>query len=272
MRRPYHLVALLLAATTASGDPPEPDGLCDPSLKVDPRSEYGYTQRGDRCEGLYIQSVSGAGLALLSLTTSIADYSDSENESLFIQWPRLSAEKLKLDGELHIRVSRLHKGQYYRMDTRSPFAASEYSWNAELVRALVPPRDLGILAHSRSPLISEEDVYVPTLLAHSKADIVPIERYRLGFFPGTILAEVLVTIAPVDAVGKIGPPIKDMAKLPFAPVPPSLPQFLELPTDWFSETGIYWVWISAKTRDNSPLTTDFYLVHAKAKQAPSQKR
>jgi hypothetical protein len=122
--------------------------------------------------------------------------------------------------------------------------------------------------------VSEEDVHVPTLLAHAKADDPPIENYRLGFLPGASLTEVRVTIAPVDATGKIGTadPKYDMVKLPFTPVLPSLAQFLQIPISWFSESGIYWVKISAKTQDSSPLTTDFYLVHEKARQQPAPKR
>ncbi|HYH98541.1 hypothetical protein [Hyalangium sp.] len=270
MLRPHSLVVLLLAATSAAGAPPAE--LCDSSLEADLRNEYGYRQRGDRCEGLYVRSVSGSGLVLLSLTAGIADYDDSDSDSLFIRWPQLPAEKLKLEGEIHIRASRLHRGHYYQMDTRRPWAAFLYGWEAELVRALVPPRELGILASIQSPQVSGEEVYVPTLLVQSKTDTPLIERYRVGFFPGASLTEVRVTIAPVDTAGRIGTSKYDKVALPFTPVPPSLPQFLEIPIDWFSETGIYWVWISAKTRDNSPLTTDFHLVHEKARQEPTPKR
>src|SRR5690242_1356357 len=61
----------------------------------------GYRQRGDRCEGLYEQQVSGTTVFLASLTEAFDDYALQSADSLTVQWsvPPQSTAGLQLRAE-----------------------------------------------------------------------------------------------------------------------------------------------------------------------------
>jgi hypothetical protein len=262
MLRPYHMVAFLLAASTASGEPPA--GLCDPQLQahVDPLNIfYRYSQRGDRCEGLHRKLVAGSSLALQSLTVGIANYATTTSPKLFIRWPHLPVPPpIKLDEKLQIRASRLSEGPPFQMDTQTPLTALHYAWSAEMVRSLVQPQELGLLVQTQSPELVLMKVVFPAQLVDPQGGNPTPGPYRLGFLPGAIVENVQVTIAPFES-GSIGAHLRDKERLKFTPAPKDEPLFLEIPSTWFRKTGLYWVAISATTRDGQALSEQFYLVH-----------
>ena len=60
---------------------------CDPSLAPSTNHPYGYVERGDRCEGVYIQAVGGTTLALLSFTASLGEIDIVSGRPLLLEWP-----------------------------------------------------------------------------------------------------------------------------------------------------------------------------------------
>src|SRR5512138_2337874 len=59
---------------------------CDPGLQPAGGSEVGYAARGDRCEGLYVQEVSGGTLEVVSLTGSFKAYKFAKDMPVFLEW------------------------------------------------------------------------------------------------------------------------------------------------------------------------------------------
>src|SRR5579863_1516285 len=73
---------LVIAARLASAQ----SSPCDPHLPQPAQDPYGYRLRGDRCEGVYIQEVSGAPLLVASWTESFADYDLTSRQQLAMEW------------------------------------------------------------------------------------------------------------------------------------------------------------------------------------------
>src|SRR5882672_11405890 len=87
------------------------NGACDPGLQPAGGSEVGYAVRGDRCEGLYVQEVSGGTLEVASLTENFKGYKFAKDKPLLVEWPAPG------DAQVQVRASSLKRKLYYRMDT-----------------------------------------------------------------------------------------------------------------------------------------------------------
>src|SRR5258707_834590 len=84
-------------------------GACDPGLQPAGGSEVGYALRGDRCEGLYVQEVSGGTLEISSLTDNFKAYKFAKDVPLLLEWPALGV------AQVQVRASSLKRKLYYRM-------------------------------------------------------------------------------------------------------------------------------------------------------------
>src|SRR5215471_16403403 len=77
------LVTLALVANSGAAAPP----YCDPSLAPSTNHPVGYAERGDRCEGVYIQAVSGTIPALASFTAAFGALDPGSGQPLIVEWP-----------------------------------------------------------------------------------------------------------------------------------------------------------------------------------------
>src|SRR5215204_7591254 len=66
--------------------------ICDPALPGIKEGALGYRDRGDRCEGLYINPVSNTTLFVASFTEQFENFDNTAN-TLLIEWDNLTANK-----------------------------------------------------------------------------------------------------------------------------------------------------------------------------------
>ncbi len=62
------------------------DSVCDSLLDNDVAGPWAYGQRENRCEGLYVEQVSGAVLAIVSLTSVFEDYDLDRGTPFIVEW------------------------------------------------------------------------------------------------------------------------------------------------------------------------------------------
>ena len=86
-------------------------------------SPQGYRLRGDRCEGIYAQPVSGSSTLLVaSFTEAFEDFNPSSQDKLSIEWPSFAKTPIRL------RAYALREKFYYQMDTVVAADKAPYLW------------------------------------------------------------------------------------------------------------------------------------------------
>ncbi len=83
---------------------------CDPSL-TQVKTAFGYRDRGDRCEGVYIKEVSSTALTVASFTEVFEPYDLQSSEPLHLAWDRPPG-----NASVRLRAQSLRRRLYYRMD------------------------------------------------------------------------------------------------------------------------------------------------------------
>src|ERR1700722_4918720 len=100
------LVGCLLSAASPSVASPQ-QSPCDPNLAQLGQNPQGYRLRGDRCEGIYVQPVSGsAALLVASFTESFAEFDPSSSDPLSVEWSSPAQTPV------HLRAYALHEKLY----------------------------------------------------------------------------------------------------------------------------------------------------------------
>ncbi len=76
-------VSLVVDVPSASAQ----DYVCDhPLLENRVAGPWAYSQREDRCEGLYVEQVAGEALAIVSFTSAFDDFDHSNGKPLVVEW------------------------------------------------------------------------------------------------------------------------------------------------------------------------------------------
>jgi len=169
--------------------------LCDPT--IDPERfrdrPLGYRSFGDRCEGLYAQSVGAATMRVVSFTAGAARFQTEEPKPISIAWPKVK------DGPIRLRAKSLKSNLYYQMDTLQSQTASPFTWPTDVVRRLsIAARDLGLVGWVEVPIGGEtETVYLP-LTVHQGGEGKAAQDYRLMIAPGEPLKTVSWSIYRFD--------------------------------------------------------------------------
>src|SRR5215470_18783186 len=104
---------------------------CDPNLKQLGQNPNGYKLRGDRCEGIYVQPVSGStALLVASFTELFEDFDPSSLGNLSVEWSH------PVETTIHLRAYALHEKLYYQMDAVVPAGRNSYLWPGDVLNAL----------------------------------------------------------------------------------------------------------------------------------------
>jgi hypothetical protein len=129
------LVGGLLASVLGGGAAAQ-DTLCDPAVPLREDVNYGYQDRGDRCEGIYANSpVSGSTIGVASFTKGTVSY-EFTTIPLEITWPS------GLDQPVRLRAKPLRPDLFYQMDTFQPATASSFVWPTDfLLQYQIKPQD-----------------------------------------------------------------------------------------------------------------------------------
>jgi hypothetical protein len=229
------------------------EDLCDRSL-VAPRDNLllGYRLRGDRCEGLYGQDVSGS-LHLVSLTESFEDYDATLGLNLSVTW---SVERA---ATVWLRAQSLKRTPHFRMDTRRPSGNVSYAWPTGLLASLqLRKRDVGVVGWFERTIGGiQQRVYLPLRITQRHAPVLT-GSYQVMLLPERQLERVRVTLAPVMENGRLGSFLKDGEPLPNDRFPPGQPIAISVSP---RIPGLYYLEIGADLAGAGIATERIYLQH-----------
>ncbi|HZO99840.1 MAG TPA: hypothetical protein VFD30_06085 [Terriglobia bacterium] len=241
--------ALIFAAALAAGEA----GPCDPHLLQPAGNPYGYRLRGDRCEGLYVQEVSGAPLVIASWTASFSDFDLGSKRPLRIDWdgPRGS-------NDVRLRAQSLRRRLYYRMDATRSGGSKSFSWPSDLLAALqIPRKDVGVVGITRGLAgETEQDIYLPLRIGEG-GGTARTESYRLVVLPGAELKELFLTLT--DFSGGRGRVLKNGAPVGYGYYPAERP--IEIPISGVQTRGLYHLEVGATLRGGGASTIELWFYH-----------
>ncbi|MEQ1871202.1 MAG: hypothetical protein ABL961_14395 [Vicinamibacterales bacterium] len=188
---------------------------CDPNLKQEAQPQ-GYRQRGDRCEGYFIQPVAGGRLDIQSFAEARRIEVAGKSE-LTLGWPSFGSEAVQ------VRAYSLSPKEYYRMDTVRPSGQTSYTWPVGIPAS----RNLaiGLVSWTKALLgASRETVYLPVSLTGASSG-----AYTITLVPSVTAEQVYVTIAAINSDGSRGRVLRNRESLnlgyypAFRSIPVSLP-------------------------------------------------
>ena len=166
---------------------------CDPRLRPQ-AGPWGYSQRGDRCEGLYEELVSEGALRPVSLVSSESPLPTTEVQ---LSWPQPESSV-----EVAVLATSLRPTMFYRMDAL--VRGTTYRWATDVVRGLkIGERDLGLLAMTQELVAkASRRVYLPVGIG-PRTDAPPA-GYVLRVASPEDLSDVIFGVWRVDAAGRRG--------------------------------------------------------------------
>ena len=227
---------------------------CD-SLPVRASDPLRYRQRGDRCEGVYGQDVSGSTeLQLVGVVEHVEPFDDTSAAPLRIEWTPPEGAAVTL------RASPLRAGLYYRMRTARPIAGTRYEWPSDVRRPLrIRSADIGLLGSTTIPLGgTRHEVFVPLRVTQHRP-ATSSTSYRLTLRPTVGLSEVYVTVATTAADGRPARHLQRDEKLGYGFYPAARP--IDVPLPALAERGVYFVRIAATREGGGGATRTLLLYH-----------
>ena len=253
--RALTLLALVIAA--AWSVPAALDGAespCDPYLRPQANDPNGYRLRGDRCEGVYVKEVAAAGvLTVVSFTESFAPYDLTSGKSLLLEWPAVA------ESPLHLRAYSLRRRLYYRMDTVRPAGSRSYEWPAEMLTVFRLTRaEIGLVGSVGQTVGGvRRDVLVP-LAVRPQGEARASRALELVVYPGVDLAEVFLTLAPLEPSGAPGRFVVNGEPLRYGYYPADRGVPIRLPE--LKTRGLHVVEIGATLSSGGSATTTAWLL------------
>jgi hypothetical protein len=247
------MLTALAACLTFYAAPPAVS--CDPTLVQDTTAAYGYRQRGELCEGLYVQPVASSALLLASFTAGVEDYDAASGRDLMVEWKSPSR------GEVRVRARSTERRLYYRMDAVRPGSAGTLRWPVGLVAALkIPSAGLGLVAWTRSDVPgSESNLYLPVRLRQTHDARRSSSPYDVSLLPGRELGEVYITLAKVERDGKRGKPLRDGEPLGHGYYPAG--QRIDFSVSPPGPAGVYFLHIGATLKAGGSTTLPVLFYH-----------
>jgi hypothetical protein len=245
------LAALALIAASSAAAPSH----CDPSLAPSTNHPFGYAERGDRCEGVYIQAVSGTTLALLSFTTVFGPVDVDSGQPLLIEWPSPPGT-----GDVQLRALSMQRRLFYRMDTSVPAGSRRYRWPTDVLAAVNLRRpDIGLLGWTRLVVGAErQDVLVP-LSASQGTPAAAAGPYTFIVRPAAELSDLFLTVTHLAADGLPLAAVQPTRELGYGYYPAE--NAIEVTIDAPIERGLYEVRLGARLRSGGASTLQF-MFHA----------
>src|SRR5687768_16977113 len=224
---------------------------CDPALPAIKEGGLGYRDRGDRCEGLYINPVSNTTLFVASFTQQFENYDNSGN-TILIEWDKPPTNK-----EIILRAQGIKPRLYYRMDASRSGTTTFFAWPSGVLSSLnIKRNDIGVTGKIKLP-VGKTERYVHLPLRIRKQDEAKrTGSYKLILLPGVQLTEIYLSLAPV---GKDGAPEKFLRTdeaLGYGYYPAE--RAIEIPIAAPKNKGIYYVKLGAKIKSGGTKAIEFW--------------
>ncbi len=230
---------------------------CDPSLAPSNNHPYGYMERGDRCEGVYIQAVGGTTLALLSFTASFGEIDIESGRPLQIEWHAPPGDR-----DVQLRAQSMRRRLFYRMDTSVRAGGTRYRWPTDGLAAVKLARaDVGLVGFTRMPIGGvEQEVLLPLSASQSVGTRAAPAVYTLLLLPAVGLSELFVSVTPLVPDGRAARGVAPGRELGYGLYPADA--LVEVPIDAPRKRGLYAVQIGARLRSGGSTTLQFVFYHA----------
>lgn len=247
-------IFLLLNQPTYADKSLDNTSYCDPYLNARNQHPYGYVERQNRCEGLYVKEVANTTLLVASLTEFFKDYDLAENKALNVQWRSFGSEATRL------RAIGLKRKLYYRMDTILPVGSTIFRWPPKILAALNIPKNLvGVVGWSEYSFNgNKQRVYLP-LQINQTSKPNKAGPYRLILLPGQELKEVYISLAKVDKHGRSEIFQIEGQALGYGYYPAG--RGITIPITNLDKPGIYYLELGATLKKGGSSTVDLLFFH-----------
>jgi hypothetical protein len=228
---------------------------CDPNLAQLGQNPQGYQLRGDRCEGVYIQPVSGSTTLLVaSFTEFFEEFDPSSSDSLSVEWSSPA------ETPVHLRAYALREKLYYQMDAIIAAGKTGYLWPAGVLNALhLSRQDIGVVGYTEYRVGGENrTLYVP-LRIRQKNKNTP-HGYQLILLPGSELKEVFISLAQLGTDGQPHSFLVSDRPLGKGYYPAERGILVEIPR--LKTPGVYYLEVGATSRYGGLITQRMWFYHA----------
>jgi hypothetical protein len=252
------LLSFLLSARSPSSLVGAQQSPCDPNLTQLGQNPQGYRLRGDRCEGIYIQPVSGSTTLLVaSFTEFFEDFDPSSPGKLSVEW------SFPAETPIHLRAYALREKLYYQMDTIVASDKTAYLWPAGVLNALhLSKQDIGVVGFTEYHVGGENrTLYVPLRIRQKNQK--QTHGYQLVLLPGSELKEVFISLAQVGTDGQPHSFLISDRPLGKGYYPAERGILIEIPS--LKKPGVYYLEIGATSRYGGPITQRIWFYHAGGK-------
>ena len=228
---------------------------CDPALPGIKEGGLGYRDRGDRCEGLYINPVSNTTLFVASFTEQFENF-DNAGNTVLIEWDHPPASK-----EIQLRAQGIKPRLYYRMDASSSGSNSFFAWPAGILTSLnIKRNDIGVTGKMKLSIgKTERFVYLP-LRIRKQGESKKTGSYKLILLPGVQLTEMYISLAPVGQDGNPEKFIRTDEALGYGYYPAE--RSVEIPFAAPKNQGIFYMKIGAKIKSGGTKAIEFWFYNS----------
>ena len=245
------LMLLFCFLTGSSWTPLFGQSTCDPALPGIKEGGLGYRDRGDRCEGLYINPVSNTTLFVASFTEQFENY-DNTGTTILIEWDQPPANK-----EIHLRGQGIKPRLYYRMDAYKSGTNTFFAWPAGILTSLnIKRNDIGITGKVKLPVgKTERYVHLP-LRIRKQGEAKRTGSYKLILMPGVQLTEIYISLASVGPDGNPQQFLRNDEALGYGYYPAE--RAVEIPIATPVNKGIYYLKLGAKIKSGGTKAIEFW--------------
>jgi hypothetical protein len=224
---------------------------CDPALPGIKEGGLGYRDRGDRCEGLYINPVSNTTLFVASFTEQFENY-DNTGNVILIEWDKPPANQ-----EIHLRAQGIKPRLYYRMDAYKTGTNTFFAWPAGVLASLnIKRNDIGVTGKIKLHVGKvEKYVHLP-LRIRKEGESKRTGTYKLILLPGVQLTEIYISLAPVGQDGNLQQFLRTDEALGYGYYPAE--RAVEIPIATPKDKGIYYLKLGAKIKSGGTKAIEFW--------------
>ncbi|WP_146039385.1 MULTISPECIES: hypothetical protein [unclassified Variovorax] len=263
MRRHLWLIGCVMAHALSSSLLAEAArSHCDPGLQAAGARAIAYAERGDRCEGIYAQEVSGA-LRIVSFTRRSSNYRFSAERASLLRWPGVESGR-----EVEVRASGLRRKLHYRMDTKRPSHPPAYTWPSDVLAQLELSRsEVGLLASTEQPVgEAMRRIVLPldvTPTARPAEAAASASEYSVVLLCTLELQEVYVTLRALDVNGKPGRVLREGVGLDHGFYPAERPIVFRIPYSELDGGRMFSLSIGADLKNGEPrVVPEIVFLHA----------
>ena len=221
---------------------------CDPALKVRPNDPLGYRVRGDRCEGMFVEEVSGT-ISVASVHFPRRNFQPQPGTPVHFAW------SLPPSSEVRIQAASLLPKVFFRMDAVRPAGSTTYDWPTDFVNTVkLRLADIGLLSWANVEIGGEaQRVYSPVSVQDRSGEV------EVVLVPEAQLEEVYYSVVKIDGRGRSEGTVVADRPLKLGFYPAGQPLTIQLPA--LEAKRVYRLEVAARLKSGGAINRDVYVVN-----------